>query len=95
MRGFLIWMTVGAFLGSVVATFIAPYVLETLLATTGAQDAMCQCSQLVANTASLLIKTQIWGAVIGAAILPIVVYVVRRMWGRRFPGDPTSAPASP
>ena len=51
MRKFLTWMVSGALAGMIVATIAAPYVLETLLASTGAKDAMCQCTELVNNTA--------------------------------------------
>ena len=83
MRRFLLWMVVGAFSGAVVATLIAPKVLETFLATTGAKDAMCQCSELVANTASTLIHTQLYGAAAGAVLFPVAAFVARRLWGKR------------
>jgi hypothetical protein len=78
----MIWTVSGAFVGMIVATLLAPYVLETLLASTGAKDAMCQCTELVNNTASLLIKTQLWGAAIGAMLLPLVAWLFRRRFGR-------------
>ena len=85
MRRVVTWMVVGAFVGSVIATLMAPVVLETLLASTGAQDAMCQCSQLVQNTASLLIRTQVWGGAIGAVVFPILAWLVRRKFGAKDP----------
>lgn len=87
MRRIFNWMVFGALTGVAVATAIAPYVLRTLLASTGAQDAMCQCVQLVTNTASTLIKTQIWGAIIGAASFPAGAWLAKRLWNRR--GGPT------
>lgn len=83
MRRVVIWIIVGSFVGSVVATLMAPFVLETLLASTGAQDAMCQCTELVKNTASLLIRTQIWGGAIGAVTFPILAWLVRRRFGTK------------
>jgi hypothetical protein len=84
MRRFLLWVVVGAFSGAVIATLAAPWVLETFLATTGAQDAMCQCSELVANTASTLIKTQLWGMVVGAIVVPTTcAFLAKRLWGKR------------
>jgi hypothetical protein len=83
MRRFFTWMVFGALTGVVVATALAPAVLRTLLASTGAQDAMCQCVELVNNTASLLIKTQIWGAIVGATSFPAGAWLVKRMWTRR------------
>jgi hypothetical protein len=68
MRKFLIWLVSGAFGGVLIATFAAPWVLEKLLASTGAKDAMCQCTELVNNTASLLITTLGWGAVAGGVL---------------------------
>jgi hypothetical protein len=97
MRRFLLWMVVGAFSGIVVATLAAPKVLETFLATTGAKDAMCQCSELVANTASTLIQTQIYGAAAGAVLFPLAAWLIRRTWGRRHGGEtpPVSTTANP
>ena len=82
MRFFLAWLAVGAFVGAAVATLCAPFVLETLLASTGAQDAMCQCTELVKNTASLLIKTQLWGAAGGALVFPVAAFLTRRRFNR-------------
>jgi len=78
MRFYLGWLMVGAFIGGALATFVAPYVLETLLASTGAKDAMCQCTELVNNTASLLIKTQLYGAAGGSVLFPLAAFFVRR-----------------
>jgi hypothetical protein len=78
MRWFFSWLAVGALLGTVVATLLAPMILEALLASTGAKDAMCQCTELVANTASLLIRTQLWGAAAGAIVFPTAAWLVRR-----------------
>ena len=83
MRRVVTWMIVGAFVGSVIATLMAPVVLDTLLASTGAQDAMCQCSQLVQNTAGLLIRTQLWGAAIGGVLFPMVAWLIRRRFGTK------------
>jgi hypothetical protein len=85
MRWFLSWLVVGAFFGATVATLIAPVVLETLLASTGAKDAMCQCTELVNNTASLLIKTQLWGAGAGAGVFPIAAWLVKRGRSKKLP----------
>jgi hypothetical protein len=78
MRFFMTWIAVGGLLGAVIATLAAPVVLENVLAFTGAKDAMCQCTELVARTSSTLIKTQLWGAVIGAVIVPVVAFFLRR-----------------
>jgi len=82
MRKFLVWFAAGALVGSALATVCAPYVLETLLASTGAKDAMCQCTELVRNTASLLIKTQLTGGAIGAVVFPILAWLMRRRFGK-------------
>lgn len=93
MRRFVTWAIVGSFLGSVIATLLAPTVLQTLLATTGAKDAMCQCAELVNNTADLLIRTQLWGAAIGAVVFPILAWLVRRRFGHKeLPQDAQAAP---
>jgi hypothetical protein len=89
------WLVIGAFFGAVAATLIAPWMLETLLATTGAKDAMCQCTELVANTASHLIRTQIYGAVAGAITFPIGAFVARRLWGRRDAAVPPAIGGTP
>ena len=89
MRWFLTWVIAGLFVGSAVATVAAPVVLETLLASTGAKDAMCQCTELVNNTASLLIRTQLWGAVVGGALFPLVAWLAKRRWGSK---DAASGP---
>jgi hypothetical protein len=81
MRRFLTLLAVGAFVGMALATLAAPWVLETLLASTGAKDAMCQCTELVNNTASLLIRTQLWGAGIGGALFPLAGWLIRRRRG--------------
>lgn len=78
MRWFFSWFAAGALIGAVIATLIAPMVLEALLASTGAKDAMCQCTELVANTASLLIRTQLWGAGVGSLVFPLAAFLVRR-----------------
>jgi hypothetical protein len=78
MRFYLAWLAVGSFIGAAVATMIAPMVLETLLASTGAKDAMCQCMELVNNTASLLIKTQLYGAATGAVLFPLAAWLFMR-----------------
>jgi Na+/H+-dicarboxylate symporter len=83
MRTVVTWMIVGSFFGSVIATLVAPSVLQTLLASTGAKDAMCQCAELVGNTAGLLIRTQMWGGAIGAAVFPIVAWLLRRRFGTK------------
>jgi hypothetical protein len=78
----LAWFLGGALFGVAVATVIAPRVLEALLATTGAQDAMCQCSQLVHRTATLLIEVQLAGAAIGATLFPLAAWLTRRKFGK-------------
>jgi len=82
LRFYLAWVAVGSFIGAAVATLIAPSVLETFLASTGAADAMCQCSQLVQNTARLLIKTQLWGAAAGAVVFPVGAFLAQRKFKR-------------
>ena len=91
MRFYLGWLLVGAFIGGAAATFVAPFVLQTLLASTGAQDAMCQCTELVSNTASLLIKTQLYGAGAGALLFPVAAWLFRR---KRAGDSPSAAVAS-
>jgi hypothetical protein len=95
MRRLLTWMIIGSFVGSVIATLLAPMVLKTLLASTGAKDAMCQCMELVNNTAHLLIRTQIWGAAIGGVTFPIVAWLFRRRFGPKSlpPSGEAAAPA--
>ncbi|HNU69093.1 MAG TPA: hypothetical protein PKH54_00555 [Myxococcota bacterium] len=83
MRRVFNWIVFGALAGVAVATAFAPVVLRTLLASTGAKDAMCQCVELVDNTARLLIKTQVWGLVIGAVLFPIAAWAIRRAWNKR------------
>ncbi len=83
MRRFFTWMVFGAFTGGVVSTLAAPFVLQTLLASTGARDALCQCLELVNNTSSLLIKTQVWGVIIGAVLFPTGAWITKRLWARR------------
>jgi hypothetical protein len=83
MRTVVTWMIVGSFFGSVIATLLAPTVLQTLLASTGAKDAMCQCAELVSNTSDLLIRTQVWGGAIGAAVFPIAAWLLRRRFGTK------------
>jgi len=95
MRRFLIWFVSGALAGMVIATLLAPTVLKTMLASTGAKDAMCQCTELVNNTATLLIKTQIWGAVVGALLLPLVAWLFRRRFGRASEPPPVPPPVPP
>ena len=90
MRWLLMWVMSGSFVGAVIATVAAPVVLETLLASTGAKDAMCQCTELVTNTASLLVRTQLWGAAIGAVSFPLIAWLGRRRWGQK----PATPPAS-
>ena len=92
MRKFLIWMVSGAFGGVFIATFAAPWVLEKLLASTGAKDAMCQCTELVNNTATLLIKTQGWGAVAGAVLGLVGAWLTR---GHHAPGAGEAPVAAP
>jgi hypothetical protein len=82
MGRFLAWFLGGALAGTVVASLIAPAVLEALLASTGAQDAMCQCSQLVHRTATRLIMVQLVGAVIGAVTFPLGAWLVRRKFNK-------------
>ncbi len=77
MRWFFSWLAVGALVGAIVATLVAPIILQAFLASTGAKDAMCQCSELVSNTSSLLIRTQLWGAVAGAVVFPTLAWLVR------------------
>jgi hypothetical protein len=82
MRRFFAWFLGGALVGTAVATTFAPTVLEALLASTGAQDAMCQCSQLVHRTATRLIMVQLIGAAIGAVTFPLGAWLVRRKFGK-------------
>jgi hypothetical protein len=83
MRRFLNWMVLGALTGVIVATLVAPFVLKTLLASTGAKDAMCQCTELVTNTASLLVRTQVTGLAVGAIAFPLCAWLTRRFWEKR------------
>ena len=82
MGRFFAWCLGGALVGTVVASLAAPKVLEALLATTGAQDAMCQCSELVHRTATRLIMVQLIGAAIGAVTFPLGAWLVRRKFGK-------------
>ena len=82
MRFYVGAVSVGALLGGGTATFVAPFILETFLASTGAQDAMCQCTELVKNTADLLIRTQLVGAAIGAVLFGLGAALLRRRLGR-------------
>lgn len=82
MGRFLVWFLSGALVGTVVASLIAPVALETLLASTGAQDAMCQCAELVNRTATKLITIQLIGAVTGAVTFPLVAWLVRRKFNK-------------
>jgi hypothetical protein len=91
MRRFFLWVVVGAFTGAVLATLIAPAALETLLASTGASDAMCQCTELVKRTASKLIMTQLTGAILGAVTAPILAWLAKRMWSKRSGGGAAAA----
>jgi len=93
MRFFLTWLAVGAVVGGGLATLFAPFVLETLLASTGAKDAMCQCTELVKNTASLLIRTQVCGAGGGAVVVPAIAFLARRRF-KPASAEP-AAPATP
>jgi hypothetical protein len=93
LRRFFTWTVLGALTGVVVATLVAPMILRTLLASTGAQDAMCQCAQLVDNTSSLLIRTQVWGLLSGAALFPTGDWLVRLLWRRRKARKATASPA--
>lgn len=92
MRWFIGWLLAGGFVGGVVATLVAPWVLETLLASTGAKDAMCQCSELVANTSRLLVKTQLSGVTIGAVLFPLAAWLVRRARAKSNAPAPTPVP---
>lgn len=83
MRRLFTWIVFGALAGVAAATAVAPAFLRKVLASTGATDAMCQCVELVDNTATLLIKTQIWGLVIGAVVFPVVAFLARRAWDNR------------
>jgi hypothetical protein len=89
MRKFFAWFLGGSLFGTAVATLVAPRVLEALLATTGAQDAMCQCSQLVHRTATLLIEVQLTGATIGGVAFPLCAWLVRRKLHK--PGEAVAA----
>lgn len=89
MRGYLVWAGAGAFVGTAAASFFAPAVLDTLLATTGAQDAMCQCSQLVHRTSTMLIQVQMTGAAVGGVLFPLCAWLVRRKFKK-----PTDAVAA-
>jgi hypothetical protein len=83
LRRTFTWTVLGALTGVAVATLFAPMILRTLLASTGASDAMCQCLELVNNTSMLLIKSQLWGLVIGAVAFPTGAGLARWLWGRR------------
>jgi hypothetical protein len=82
MERFLVWFLGGALVGTVVASLVAPAALETLLASTGAQDAMCQCTELVNRTATRLITVQLVGAAIGAVTFPLGAWLVRRKFNK-------------
>ncbi len=82
MGRFFAWFLGGALVGTVVASIAAPMLLETLLATTGAQDAMCQCTELVNRTAKTLIIVQLVGAGIGAVTFPLGAWLVRRKFNK-------------
>jgi hypothetical protein len=83
LKRILIWMVIGALTGVVAATVVAPMVLGTLLAYTGADDAMCQCAELRNNTVSLLIQIQLWGAGGGAVLFPLIAVLSKWLWQRR------------
>jgi hypothetical protein len=92
MRFYLVWVSVGALAGVIVATLVAPSVLTNVLAFTGAQDAMCQCTELVARTTSTFIKVQLWGAGIGGVGVPVCAYLVRRFFTKRGELEPGGTP---
>ncbi len=64
MRYFVL-ILVGAQLGQIAASLIAPSLL-TWYATPGAGSALCECAPLVTDTVGRVVQTQLVGAVIGA-----------------------------
>jgi hypothetical protein len=50
---------------------------------------MCQCSQLVHRTATLLIEVQLSGATIGGILFPLCAWLVRRKLNK--PGEAVAA----
>lgn len=91
MGRLMVWALIGAMVGLTVATLFAPSALEALLATTGAQDAMCQCTELVRRTSTTLIQVQLTGSAVGAVTFPIFAWLVRRKFKKPEQGPAPSA----
>jgi hypothetical protein len=87
-------LLVGALLGGVLTSLIAPNAL-TWLQTPGTGSALCNCTDLAKQTAHELVHVQLIGLVIGAVALAVLGEIVHHLWARRRAAKAAAAAPAP
>jgi integral membrane sensor domain MASE1 len=87
----------GAIVGAILASIIAPHVVNWYNTPGSTVASMCDCAQLAAEVASRMLWAQFTGAVIGAVLFIVVgVIVVRSRKAKAAPpAASTTPPAAP
>jgi uncharacterized membrane protein YfcA len=93
LKTVLTFMLAGAFLGNVVATFIAPQFMEWYNSTPLASQTMCNLPQVVHDVTSQLIRAQFIGSGIGAVLfLVLSIFFLRARARKQATPPPPAAP---
>ena len=95
LKTVLTFMLVGALLGNVVASLVAPSYLAWNNSAPQAAQTICNLPQVIQNTSSDLIKAQLTGSGIGAVILLVVGIVFVRARAKKEKQQATPPPAPP
>ena len=93
LKTVLTFMLAGAFLGNLVATFIAPSIIEWYNSTELATQTMCNLPEVVNKVTSKLIRAQFIGSGIGAVAFLVLGILFVRAQARKQPAPPPQPPA--
>lgn len=93
LKTVLTFMLGGAFLGNLVATFVAPRFMAWYNSTPLASQTMCNLPQVVQDVSSQLIRSQLIGSGIGAVVFLVLgILAVRARTRKQNATPPPTAP---
>jgi glycerol uptake facilitator-like aquaporin len=97
LKSVLTFMLAGAFLGNLVATFVAPGFMEWYNSSSLATQTMCNLPEVIQKVTSQFIQAQFIGSGIGAVIFLVlgIVFVQARAKKQSAPPPPASTPPPP
>ncbi len=91
VRNFVLLALVGAIVGAVIASLLAPGIIAWYQSP-GGGAAMCDCATVSRQTVSQLIRTQLAGAAIGAVAFLVAGVLIKRGGGRKRVEPPAEPP---